>query len=324
MKWCLVDEREDQRDDYAKLLQNHGVEVERVQPDADLAFAHDAATTALGFILDYALHEGDSSISYSGATLAAHLREEYPDRPIVILSAFLRQPATSDRLRRTKELIDLQVKKEDVGQQPDKFARQLRSLAEGYQRIGREISATKDAMAASRNILGLDQPTAENPPLKEVVAYLVQGGSKDVALTARLLLHELLKFPGPLLPPEHAAVAVGVDPQHGYNDALRHHLGPALYRGAFQDLQWNEERQAPLYWRPLLNGLNISFSSFHAALCFICGQAASTLCAECKRPVDGQHSLPAQRGEAAFPECRQARVCWKLSQEAGAAVRSHS
>jgi CheY-like chemotaxis protein len=309
MKWCFVDEREDQRDQFAKLLHNHGIEVERVQPDPNLAFTHDSARTALGFILDYALHEQDSAISYSGATLAAHLRQEYPDRPIVILSAFLRDPATGDRLRRTRELIDLKVKKDDVEQQPERFARQLQSLAEGYGRIRENLLKSEGSEAAACAILGLDQPTAEGPALKEVVAYLVQGGSKDVALTARLLLHELLKFPGPLLSPEHTAVAVGVDPQHSHNGALGRHLEPARYRGSFQDLRWDEERQVPLYWRHLLNDLKSSLPSFQPALCFICREAASTLCAECRRPVDGQHSLPAQRGEVTYPECRQARVC---------------
>jgi hypothetical protein len=309
MKWCLVDEQEEQRDQFAQLLYNHGVEVERVPPDPNFDFTHGPTTTAIGFILDYALHEQDSAIPYSGATLAAQLRQEYPHRPIVILSAFLRDPTTNERLRRTRELIDLKVKKDEVEQQPERFARQLQSLAAGYGKIQEILQEEEDSEIAARTILGLDQPIAERPALKEVIAYLAQVGSKDVALTARLLLHELLKFPGPLLVPEHAAVAVGVDPQHGHDDDLRHYLEQARYRGAFQDLRWDEERQIPLYWRSLLTGLKPSPSSFPPSLCFICRQAASTLCAECGRPIDGQHSLPAQRGEASYPECRQARVC---------------
>jgi DNA-binding NarL/FixJ family response regulator len=309
MKWCLVDEREDQREEFARLLSNHGVDVDRVPPDPNLGFTHLAAKTATGFILDYALHEQDSAIPYSGATLAAHIRQEYPDRPIVILSAFLRDPATDERLRRTRELIDLKVKKDEVEQRPERFARQLQALAAGYERIRSILQEEDVSEAAARAILGLDQAITDSPALNEVVAYLAQVGNKDLALIARTLLHELLKFPGPLLVPEHAAVILGVDPQYGHDDALRRSLGPARYRGAFEDLRWDVERQIPLYWLSFLSDLKSSLPSFPPAVCFICRQEASTLCAECIRPVDGRHSLPAQRAEVTYPECRQARVC---------------
>jgi CheY-like chemotaxis protein len=311
MNWCLVDERKDHREQFARLLRNHGVKVNEVQPGSSLEFIQDAATTAVGFILDYALHEQDPGIPYSGATLAAHIRQEYPNRPIVILSAFLRIPATNDKLRRTRDLIDLQVKKEEVEQLPERFARQLQALATGYERIrGILQEAREDSELAARSILGLMQEPTDKPALKEVVAYLAhQVESNDVALTARVLLHELLEFPGPLVIPEYAAVSLGINPQYSHDEILANHLQPARYLGAFQDLEWEEERQIPLYWRPFLPELKASLPNLPPALCFICRQAASTLCAECKRPIDGQHSLPAQRAEVTYPECRHARVC---------------
>lgn len=309
MNWCLVDERKDHREQFAALLNNHGVKVKQVQPGSSLDFIQDDATSAVGFILDYALHEQDSSIPYSGATLAAHIRQEYPDRPIVILSAFLRMPTTNEKLRRTRELIDLQVKKEEVEQKPERFANRLQTLASGYERIKTILQAREDSELAARSILGLNDITG-TPALKEVVAYLAhQVESNDVALIARVLLHELLEFPGPLVIPEYAAVTLGFNPRYSYEDTLAHHLQPTRYFGAFQDLNREEDRQIPFYWKSFLSELKVSLPNLPPALCFICQQAASTLCAECKRPIDGQHSLPAQRAEVTYPECRQARVC---------------
>src|SRR5262249_55427383 len=154
---------------------------------------------------------------------------------------------------------------------------------------------------AAFDILGLDPTMLAKPEIKEVASYLAQAGSRDFALTARLLIHELLDLPGPILKPEYAAVAVGVDPQHSHEDDLRRQLDLARYKGAFEDLRWNEERQIPLYWRSSLRDLKGSLSDFTAAQCFICQQAASTLCAECEKPVDGEHSLPVQRGEVTYP-----------------------
>jgi CheY-like chemotaxis protein len=305
MKWCLVDEREDHRKQFARLLRNHGVDVETHKPDLSFSFA----TTATGFILDYALHEQDAAIPYSGATLAAQIRQEFPDRPIVILSAFLRDPATNSHLRRTRDLIDFKVKKDEVEQQPERFARQLQSLAAGYEMIRNVLQEEEDAQAASRAVLGLNQAIEHVPTLMEVVTYLAQVGGKEVTQTAHHLLHELLEFPGPLLGPEDAAVVLGIDPNHGHDKALSSHLEPARYRGAFGDLRWIEGRQIPLYWRSFLTELKTSLPKCPPALCFICRQMASTLCAECKRPVDGLHSLPAQRADVTYPECRQARVC---------------
>jgi CheY-like chemotaxis protein len=307
-KWYLVDEREDHRKQFAQLLRNHAVEVETLPPDPALAFTKGWDDTITGAILDYALHENDPTVSYSGATLAAHLRETYPSRPIVILSAHLREPATDESLRRTNELIDLKATKDEVARRPEKFALQLGSLATGYAKI-RIALKEDDPAAASCAILGLDATMAAVNPLKELVAYVAQTGNQDVALTASLLLHELLKFPGPLLAPEHAAITLGVDPQQCPADVLRRHLEPARYRGAFHDLLWDEDRQVPLYWKFSLIELKATLPNLPPALCFICRQVASTLCAECGKPVDGLHSLPAQRGEVAYPECRQARVC---------------
>jgi len=314
MTWCFIDEREDQREQFSQLLRNHGVEVEGIPPDPNLGSTPGLAT-ATGFILDYALHEQNSAISYSGATIAAHLRQEYPDRPIVILSAFLRVPATDERLRRTRELIDLKVKKDEVEQQPERFALQLKSLAAGYDKIRRTLAEEEDSEGAARDILGLDPTMPDKPDIKEVAAYLAQVGSRDFALTARLLIHELLDLPGPILKPEYAAVAVGVNPQNSNDDDLRRQLDRARYKGAFEDLRWDEERQIPLYWRSFLRDLKPSLTDFPPALCFICQQAASTLCAECERPVDGEHSLPAQRGDVTYPECRQARICGNCLQK---------
>lgn len=303
-KWLFIDEQPQEAENCIALLAKPGeLEIEPKQPDVDVGFVRKAldAGKYTGVLLDHALNEGNAAITYRGSTIAAHIRSEYPHLPVVVLSARLTEPAESQRYRRTEDLFDLRLDKQDLATNADEARRKLNILDDGYQDL-KAVLEDGSNLAAARSVLGIPAAVDEDSQRLSVARLLLEEGDGDPCQVAQFLLQVALRLHGPLLDRRRAAVAAGLAPdENGEVDAV---LQPAKYGGAFAELD-----EGGRYWRELLSELDELSEVLPRAECVVCGDLASEVCEGCSRPVDGLHSLPVRRTEVANDMFLRGRLC---------------
>jgi len=130
--YLFVDEEETERESFSKLLTVDELVVEPVSPSQDLSFLSKrlAEPGVDGVLLDFMLRAGDLSISYSGSTLAANIKEEYSNIPIVVLSGVLSDHEAS--YRRTDQLYDWRLDKAEVSEDARPARRRASKSAFGH------------------------------------------------------------------------------------------------------------------------------------------------------------------------------------------------
>jgi len=281
--YLFVDEEESERQSFSKLLTTDDLTIEPMAPKPNLSFLSNrlAEPRVDGVLLDFMLRAGDISIPYKGSTLAASIKEERSDVPIVVLSGVLAQHEAS--YRRTEQLYDWTLDKAKVAEDAVSARRQLVTLAEGYKAIVERFRDVddKDKVTVVVQLLDLNHDL-------DGVAYWLAGESQgDPSRLARLIIHTLLALPGPLLESRRAAVALGVDPKA--LDRVAPAMETAKYSGVFSDLY-----DDPRYWTPRLGDCSIPEDAAPAQ-CEVCGEKASVICEVCHRCYDGFHSLGVAR-----------------------------
>lgn len=303
-KWLFIDEQPEEAERCVALLAEAGeLEVDGRQPAADIGFVDEALGDGRysGVLLDHALNEGSAEITYAGSTIAAHIRSEYPHLPVVVLSARLSDPAESRRYRRTEELFDLTLDKQDLATDADEARRKLKALDAGYQALTAALQGDS-SVAAARSVLGIPADLDDDSERVGMARLLLEEGNGDPCKVAQFLLHVALSLCGPLLDRRRAAVAAGLAPdENGEVDAV---LQPVKYDGVFADLH-----EGGRYWRELLSELDELPEALPRAKCVVCDGPASEVCEGCSEPVDGLHSLPVRRTELANDVFLRGRLC---------------
>lgn len=305
--WVYFDEREADRTAYRGMLEGAGLHVESIPPPSTLAVTEAMAGVKdiAGFLVDFALSDAAPEIRYSGTTLATHLRQEYPDRPVVVLSAMLRDARHGAAYARTHFAVDMEIQKVDLAANPDRVVGQLQAIATGYHQIRLERENPGGPEAAALSLLGLHDQVGSLPDdIASLVAWIAAMVGRGAASVGAAIIREILVYPGPVVPVTHgwASSIVGLMPMAF--ERREGQFSSAEYRGIFGGLFGKS------YWTAKLLGLSVADMDIpERARCYICDAPPITVCEVCHELVDGIHSLPAVREEAQFPDCRRARVC---------------
>lgn len=311
-RWLYIDERQDDRENYTLLLSATGeLEIIAQPPDPTMECLEDwiREDSVDGYLLDYKLSEGDASIHTTGATWATEIRQRLPSRPIVILSGRLRESAMQSALvNRLIPAVDLDLRKGRVTQDYERATKTLLALGDGYARIASQLAAEADVQKALRLILCLEGEESREL-VDDVVSWLAVGigaagpsRTAGVPIVAKKILGELMTFPGVLLPQSDerrwASSFLGVTPSAFATAAGK----SQQYNGVFNAIA------PPLYWSHALERLAVD--SVATQYCGLCGGNPSiACCANCERPIDGQHSLPGLRLTAELPTNHRVRLC---------------
>lgn len=305
-RWIFVDEEPEVARHCAILLEEPGAfEVIPVAPEPEVNFLRKALSKDAidGVLLDHALNDAKPDIDYAGSTLAAYIRTEYAHLPIAVLSAKLKDRAELRRYRRTEELFDLQLDKQDLTLKADEARDILKALGDGYRGLNQTLNGHQlDDHQAACSLLGIPEDLEDSAERSAMARLVVEIGGGDPSRVAHFLLQVVLRLPGPLLDRDRAAVAAGLEPVA--NTGIDDYIGPARFTGVFAKIHKNGR-----YWRELLDDLDGDYDNLQRACCVVCDGVASEVCEVCKKPVDGLHSLPVRRNEVANDIFLRGRVC---------------
>ena len=234
MTFRLVLIEDDDRRALARRIENLGDTTFTVQPlapptdlnDMEFVLGSNPDLVLIDYELDSA--QPDSSIAnYRGTTLAARVREESPEVPIVLLTrSNLGTWLEAQRTVEAGSIFDeVLYKEEDLRHRPDASHSKLVSLARGYKALGE----TEDRTSA--DLLEMLQTDEEGSQ----AASEAQPPSDDWAVfeAANWVRFVLLRYPGVLYDGAHAATALGVSTKHFLNDDMQQLLKSAEYRGPF-------------------------------------------------------------------------------------------
>lgn len=189
------------------------------------------------FLIDYELDtpQPDGLIpNYRGGVLAARIREEKSEYPIVLLTrSGLEKWASNERTIKVSRTIDsILYKEENLRDQPDFTHAQLLSLIHGY-KVLRESDHT------TTELLGLLQTDAVG---RDAAREAVPPDDDWTAMeAAHWIRFVLLGFPGVVYNCNYAATALGLSIDSFNQPQLLELLEEAKYRGPFgqeQEYWW--------------------------------------------------------------------------------------
>ncbi len=259
------------------------------------------------FLIDYELskvQQGGRKVSYKGQTLAAELRGRFPELPILlttnegVLGGL--SEATERQLLHMAD-FDALIKKETFVENPEKTREEVFQIAQGFQHLitisRRNWKALSDALDASEEEKELLQEAA--PPL---------FGDRWVTVEAAgWIRNTILRFPGILYDPVHAATHLGISLE-SFEKSEVQKLLHAAYNGVFAptDGRWWRRRLTMIAQQlasdvqvsgPVNQAFCLAFHNRHGidldpALCIWDGTpVADWICCLRNEPVKIQHSL---------------------------------
>ena len=217
-------------------------EVLAFPPPRDMSLFEILDVDADLFLIDYELdtpQPDDSIAHYRGGTLAARVREEKPEFPIVLLTrSSLGTWTTAERtIRAGRTFDDILYKDTHLRCDRDTARAKLVSLVRGYQALrnskGRTASELLDLLQT--NDIGRDKAKQAVPP----------DDGWEAVEAAHWVRSVLLRYPGVLYDSAFAATALGMSIKSFSQAPVLDLLEPAKYQGIF-----NEERQC--WWRHTL------------------------------------------------------------------------
>lgn len=184
------------------------------------------------FLVDYELdtRQADGSIAgYRGTTLAAFLRESYPEIPIVLLTRSTLPVWTSER--RTVEAgraFDATLYKDtDLQGDPETARAMLLSLVSGFRMLRKARDRTRSGL--------LDLLQTDERGRQEAERTLPPGDGWSAVEAAAWLRGVLLCYPGVLYDAAHTSVALGISAASFGDPAVHDLVGGAEYRGVFSE-----------------------------------------------------------------------------------------
>ena len=251
------------------------------------------------------VQEGGRKVSYRGSTLAAELRARFPELPIVLITSQGvlgdLNVATERQLRKHMPDFDTLIKKDTFEKHPERTPEDLFRIAEGFHQLkttSRSWDGLSGVLGASREEKELLQETA--PPL---------FGDRWVTVeAAEWIRNTVLRFPGILYDPIHAATHLGISRKSFEKSEVQELLHEAAYDGIFAPTKgrWWRRRLTMIAKQlasdvqvsgPVNQAFRLAFHKRHGidldpALCIWDGTpVADWVCCLRNEPVKIQHSL---------------------------------
>lgn len=192
--------------------------------------------------LDRLQSDGTTKVAYGGLALAAEIRMRWPDCPIVLIT---RQSILNDLGPTTRRQVvdrtpssDEMILKEDLDDDLDATRRLLISIAKGFQGLRSIGSKSWDSLAQA---MGATED--ESLVLREAAPPLQQG-QWIVSEAAEWIRKVVLRFPGIVYDPIHAATRLGISLESFQDDRAQDLLVPARYTGVFAPTEgrWWKDR----------------------------------------------------------------------------------
>ena len=234
MTFQLVLIEDDDRLALAARIKNLGSAAFKVEPLAPpIDLNHIESVLSLNpdlLLIDYELDstQPDSSIAnYRGTTLAARVREENPNLPIVLLTrsnlgAWLEAQRTVEA---GSTFDDILYKEEGLRDRPNDSHAKLLSLARGYKTLreieDRTLEDLLDVLETDEE--GRGRAREAQPPSARWAAFEAANWIRFV----------LLRYPGVLYSDAHAATSLGVTIRDFRNEAMQQLMRNAKYQGPF-------------------------------------------------------------------------------------------
>jgi len=178
------------------------------------------------FLIDLELdrvQSGDKGVNYRGTTLTAELRARFPDYPIVLITrkSILGKQQFAEHMQTYDELIF----KSALDEKPNDRQQLLISLSNGFDALRNITNKTWKSLV---KLLKVDDEEADL--LREAMPPMAKG-KWIVAEAARWVRNVVLRYPGILYDPIHAATRLGISLDSFRNDKVQKIIKPARYKG---------------------------------------------------------------------------------------------
>ena len=211
--------------------------VHPMAPPSDLDLTEILQTNPDLFLVDYELDtrqpNGDKA-NYRGMTLAARIREDRADYPIVLLtrSDIVVWSLAQRTVIEDGPFDDVLYKSEHIRGSSAATLRKLHSLAHGYEELrqGRGDSVESLLHLLRTDDVGREKALQTRPP----------DGQWAVVEAADWIRSVLLRHPGVLYGPMYAATALGISIASFEQPGVQEIISGASYRGPFKEekLRW--------------------------------------------------------------------------------------
>lgn len=246
----LLEDDPDDRE-LARRLSESGLETVALQPPTHLEDVDTSVAEAMGkdvkplILMDYRLddvvQEDGSRATYRGGTAAAHIREELPAIPLVLITTESRWHRWVEGSPSLRGLFDFTVMKDEVATrlQREDVAAQLRSIAEGYWQIAQSDPDGELSWEELAELLG----GVETATLREELSAASLPSSRPAM--AEWLLNTVLDLPGVVVGPGDAAAILGVEKKTFLREPVSRFVESARYRGVYSSVR-------PRWWRKTL------------------------------------------------------------------------
>jgi CheY-like chemotaxis protein len=284
-------------------------------------------------LVDYDLSipdENGNVIGISGVTLATELRQKFPEIPIVLFtrkSVFKVQDYTS--IKETLSSIDEIVYKQDVFKSESPKLEDLFQLAVGFKKLRKIKSGQWNDLL---KLMRASQGDSDALSLCDPPVVPKQGWA--AAAVATWVRNVVLRYPGVLYDPVHAATFLGVSEKAFLSEPLQHMFKFAEYSGIFMPDEgrwWKSKLQTVAESimikgekeLPLRSGFPVAWertkkAPIERAKCVFSGESpADWVCYILKEPVMIKYSLsyrPDKR-PAVMDECRVSYEAIRTSNE---------
>lgn len=301
---AYIDDQEREPTRYAERLSSSGTISCRVidPPALDELRAFMVEHQADLYLIDQDLSD---KRGYLGSGLAAHIRSEAPDYPVVLVSR--RTVLNEAKYGRPAEgfddvhVVDDLFLKAWFNRDLERVVHTLVGLAEGYASLRKRTGGSRNAAlrwALTATDEEIDAVREASPP--------VGTAQWQPFPAARWIRHTLLAYPGPLLGPLHAAVLLGITQEAFENERVQDVFSEARYAGLFAPYEgrWWRGRLLSVATKlvaeaelrgPVRSNLRIALGEdtpLPAPICVWDGtEGAEAVCYVLHEPVKLSHSL---------------------------------
>jgi len=191
--------------------------------------------------LDQKQPSGEFS-TYKGTLLAASIRENLPEIPIVLLSrGSLKRSSQLEFIRDFESVHEFLLLKEDLSERRKRKETivKLLDLVEGFQELRSKRRKDKSTLL---DALGARKAEWKDLRRSNIPSAIKEGTDWRVAETAKWVRDVLLKYPGILYNSLHSSVALGIDEEAFLSPKVQAAFQKSKYSGIFS-------KQNPRWWK---------------------------------------------------------------------------
>ena len=249
LRLLIVDDNVSERKRFAARLNGTGLSAAvAVSPPTDMDAEKLLALRPDAILIDYQLNEqGDAAtrVAYRGPTLAAAVREQTESIPLVLLTrpAILNLTALHASPSLISTAFDEIMVKDDLQSNAENACHELDRLSLGFKKLAGVKARTWDSIV---RLLKASKEQSEflrraDPPagILSEAPWNVSAPTDPikrrwiVSDVAQWIRHVVLKYPGILYSPLHAATRLGLTLESFERDDVQAFFRPAKYKGVF-------------------------------------------------------------------------------------------